>query len=67
MGKIRRIRVRGQQRKHPDAALIAQAIIQLGREIAAREEQQGCKKAVDEPKPKRPPKPPVDPSDGATS
>lgn len=33
MGKVRRIRVWGKQRKHPDAALVAQAIIQLGREL----------------------------------
>jgi hypothetical protein len=38
MGKIRRIRVRGEQRKNPDAALVAQVIIQLGREIWEREE-----------------------------
>jgi len=40
MGKIHRIRVRGNQRKHPNAALIAQAIIQLGREIWEREQRE---------------------------
>jgi hypothetical protein len=39
MGKVYRIRVRGKQRKHPDAALVAQAIIQLGRELWEREQQ----------------------------
>jgi hypothetical protein len=40
MGKIRRIRIRGKQRTHPDAALVAQAIIQLGREIWEREQRE---------------------------
>jgi hypothetical protein len=38
MGKVRRIRVRAIRRKHPDAALVAQAIIQLGRELWAAEQ-----------------------------
>lgn len=33
MGKVHRIHVRGKQRKDPDAALVAQAIILLGREL----------------------------------
>ena len=38
MGNIRRIRVRGKPRAHPDAALVAEAIIQLGRELWAKEQ-----------------------------
>ncbi|MYW94949.1 hypothetical protein G3I59_31210 [Amycolatopsis rubida] len=37
MRKARRIRVRGAPRKNPDVELVAQAIIQLGREIWERE------------------------------
>ena len=35
---IRRIRIRGEQRKHPDVALVAQAVMQLGREMYMREQ-----------------------------
>lgn len=40
MGKVNRIRVRGAPRKDPDAALVAQAIIQLGRELWEKEQAQ---------------------------
>jgi hypothetical protein len=56
MGKVRRIRVRGKQRKHPDAALVAEAIIQLGRELWAKDQarQQQLAAPTAEPENKRP-------------
>jgi hypothetical protein len=44
MSKIHRIRVRGRQRKNPDAALLAEAIIQLGREQWAEYQKKQAKK-----------------------
>ncbi len=57
MGKIHRIRVRGKQRSRPDAALVAQAIIQLGRELREQDQQAQAEK---KPAPTRQPEEPTD-------
>lgn len=47
MARNYRVRARGKQRTRMDAALIAQAIIQLGRELAEEEKQQALTRRQD--------------------